>query len=200
MSQFIRSFQLKRRSPVYVEPALELSTDQVTLRPLGYADESVFIESLERSRSDLRRWIPLESKNQSTCDLFQDLVQRTIQGDQKQTSFRRAIFLNDSTFAGMVNLIKIKRGLEWTAEVNWWIDSAHTGKGIGTMALQILIDHALADMPMGLGLHKVRAMICLDNHASVCMAERLGFSSSGQSDLLRINDALVNHHEFTVTV
>ena len=200
MSQFIRTFQLMRRKPVYVEPALELSTDLVTLRPLGYADESTFIESLNRSRSDLRRWIPLESKNQSSSDLFQDLVQRTIQGDLKQTSFRRAIFLNDSTFAGMVNLIKINRGLEWTAEVNWWIDSALVGRGIGSIALQTLIDHALTDMPLGLGLHKVRAMICLDNHASVRMAERLGFSNSGQSDLLRINDALVNHHEFEVTV
>lgn len=170
------------------------------MRPLGYADESAFIEALNRSRSKLRRWIPLESQHETSSDFFHGLIQKTIQGDKTQTSFRRAVFLNDSTFAGMVNIIKINRGLEWTAEANWWIDSEHAGKGFGSTALQALIDHALTDMPLGLGLHTVRAMICLDNTASVRMAERLGFSNTGQSDLLKINDALVNHHEFTATV
>jgi len=200
MSQFIRTFQLIRRKPVFVEPRLELSTDQITMRPLGYADESAFVEALNRSRPDLRRWIPLEAEGESPSDFFHSQLQRTIQGDTKQTSFRRAVFLNDSTFVGMFNLIKINRGLEWTAEVNCWIDSKFAGQGVGTLALQSIIDHALTDMPTGLGLHKIRAMICLDNTASERMVQRLGFSKTGNTDLLRINDALVMHNEFEVTI
>ena len=200
MSQFIRTFQLMRRKPVFVEPKLELSTDQITMRPLGCADESVFIEALNRSRSDLRRWIPLEAEGESPSEFFHSQLQRTLQGDKSQASFRRAVFLNDSTFVGMFNLIKIDRGLEWTAEVNCWLDSAIAGKGVGTLALQTIIDHALTDMPVGLGLHKVRAMICLDNTASERMVKRLGFSMTGNTDLLKVNNALVMHNEFEVTV
>ncbi len=200
MSQFIRTFQLMRRKPVCIEPRLELSTNQITMRPLGYADESVFIEALNRSRSELRRWIPLEADGESPSDFFHSQLQKTIQGDKSQSSFRRAVFLDDTSFVGMFNLIKIDRGLEWAAEVNCWIDSTVAGKGVGTLALQTIIDHALTDMPVGLGLHKVRAMICLDNTASERMVQRLGFSKTGNTDLLKINHALVMHNEFEVTV
>lgn len=186
-----------RRSPVEVESNRGLRIDSLVLRPLGYADESIFVEALERSREPMRRWIPLESKVESTSDYFHHQVQKAIEGDKTNTACRRAIFLEDNTFVGMVNIIKIERGMEWTAEANWWIDSAHAGKGLGTKALETLLDHAFADMPIGLGLHQVRAMICLDNPASVRVAEKLGFKNSGTTDLLEINKALVMHHEFT---
>ncbi|MBO6514397.1 MAG: GNAT family N-acetyltransferase [Phycisphaerales bacterium] len=186
-----------RRSPVEVESNQGLRCDSLLLRPLGYADEPAFLEALERSREPLRRWIPLEGKNESASDYFHQQVQKAIEGDSSNTACRRAIFLNDNTFVGMVNIIKIERGMEWTAEANWWIDSKHAGKGLGTKAVQALLDHAFADMPIGLGLHQVRAMICLDNPASVRIAERLGFKNSGHTDLLEINEALVMHHEFT---
>lgn len=186
-----------RRLPVQVEPAQALTTESLALRPLGYSDESVFIEALNRSRLPLRRWIPLEKAGESSADYFHCQIQKAVQGDKAQTACRRAIFLNGSTFVGMVNIIKIDRGMEWIAEANWWIDSAHAGKGLGTQALQAMMDHALADMPIGLGLHKVRAMICLDNPGSVRLAEKLGFKNTGKTDLLEVNNALIMHHEFT---
>lgn len=186
-----------RRSPVEVESNQGLRSDSLVLRPLGYADESVFVDALERSREPLRRWIPLESNGESTSDYFHQQVQKALEGDSSNTACRRAIFLDDNTFVGMVNIIKIERGMQWTAEANWWIDSAHAGKGLGTKALESILDHAFADMPMGLGLHQLRAMICLDNPASVRVAEKLGFKNTGTTDLLEINKALVMHHEFT---
>lgn len=189
--------QLTRKPPVEVESHQAITTDALTLRPLGYADEAAFLEALNRSRLPLRRWIPLESKGQSASDYFHHQVEKAIQGDTTNTACRRAIFLKDNTFVGMVNLIKIERGMEWTAEANYWIDAAHAGKGLATKALEAILDHAFADMPIGLGLHTVRAQICLDNPGSVRVAEKLGFTNSGYKDLLEINEALVMHHEFT---
>lgn len=186
-----------RRLPVEFESNQGLRTDELILRPLGFADEADFVQALNRSRLPLRRWIPLESKGQSTSDFFQTQVQKALEGDQSKSACRRAIFLNDNTFVGMVNLIKIERGMEWTAEVNYWIDNAQAGKGLATKALEAILDHAFADMPMGLGLHQVRAQICLDNPGSVRVAEKLGFKNSGHKDLLEINDAMIMHHEFT---
>jgi [ribosomal protein S5]-alanine N-acetyltransferase len=197
MSVQIATSQTTRRAPVEFESNQGLRTDALMLRPLGYSDEAVFVEALERSRMPLRRWIPLESKDQSASDYFQAQVQKAIEGDKTNTACRRAIFLNDNTFVGMVNLIKIERGMEWTAEVNYWIDTAHAGKGLATKALEAMLDHAFAEMPIGLGLHQVRAQICLDNPGSVRVAEKLGFKNANYKDLLEINDALVMHHEFT---
>lgn len=196
MSGILATSQQTRRAPVQVETIQGLTSESLTLRPLGYADQAAFIEALNRSRLPLRRWIPLEKTGESPTDYFHRQITKTIQGDKAESSCRRAIFLDDNTFAGMVNIIKIERGLEWTAEANWWIDSALAGQGIATKAVQTLLDHALADMPMGLGLHAIRAMICLDNPGSVRLAEKLGFSNTGYKDLLEINDALVMHHEF----
>lgn len=186
-----------RRLPVEFESNQGLRTDELILRPLGFADETAFTKALNRSRLPLRKWIPLESKGQSTSDFFQTQVQKAIEGDHSKSACRRAIFLNDNTFVGMVNLIKIERGMEWTAEVNYWIDNAQAGKGLATKALEAMFDHAFADMPMGLGLHQVRAQICLDNPGSVRVAEKLGFKNSGHKDLLEINNAMIMHHEFT---
>lgn len=196
MSVQAATINTTRRSPVEVESNQGLRSDSLVLRPLGYTDESVFVDALERSREPLRRWIPLEFQDESTSDYFNQQVKKAIEGDSANTAFRRAIFLDDNTFVGMVNIIKIERGMEWTAEANWWIDSAHAGKGLGTKALEALFDHAFAEMPMGLGLHQLRAMICLDNPASVRVAEKLGFKNTGTTDLLEINKALVMHHEF----
>lgn len=197
MALQIVTTQTSRRSPVEVESNQGLRTDALTLRPLGYSDEAPFFEALERSRESLRRWIPLEASKQTASDYFKHQVQKAIEGDRSNTAYRRAVFLNDNTFVGMVNIIKIERGMEWTAEANWWIDSAHAGKGLGTKAIQAMLDHALADMPIGLGLHAIRAMICLDNPGSVRIAEKLGFTNTGDTDLLEVNNALIMHHEFT---
>ena len=188
--------QLTRKAPVEFESNQGLRTDTVMLRPLGYADEAAFVEALNRSRMPLRRWIPLEKSGETTRDYFHAQVHKALEGDKTKTACRRAIFLNDNTFVGMVNLIKIERGMEWTAEVNYWIDNKFAGKGLATKALEAILDHAFADMPMGLGLHQVRAQICLDNPGSVRVAEKLGFRNSGHKDLLEINDALIMHHEF----
>jgi len=120
------------------------------------------------------------------------------------TAWRRGAFLDDSQehgelagrFVGIFNLIKIERGLEWTCEANWWVDDQLAGQGLASEAVQGMLDYAHADHPNGLGLHRVRAMICADNPASVRIAQKCGFIKTGTHDLLEINKALVTHDEF----
>ena len=200
MSLRIAISRTTRRAPIEFESNQGLRTDSLMLRPLGFADQSAFLKALDRSRTPLRKWIPLEAKGESASAYFHDQVQRSIEGDKSKAAYRRAIFLDDNTFVGMINLIKIERGMEWSAEINYWIDAAHAGKGLATKALEAMLDHAFADIPRGLGLHMVRAQICLDNPASVRVAEKLGFTNSGRTDLLEVNNALVMHHEFTRSV
>ncbi len=116
------------------------------------------------------------------------------------TAWRRAAFLETGPdagrFVGMFNLIKIERGLEWTAEANWWVDADLAGQGLATEGVQAMIDFALAEHPAGLGLHRVRAQICRDNLASVRIAQKCGLTRNGAHDLLEINKALIAHDEY----
>jgi RimJ/RimL family protein N-acetyltransferase len=57
------------------------------------------------------------------------------------------------------------------AEITYWIDPAHWGRGIATRAMRLFLD-ALRDRP-------VRAHVAADNAASIAVLERLGFRRVG---------------------
>ena len=188
------------RRVVEVMPKPDMSTGRLIFRHLTRNDESQFIEAINHSRSLLRRWIPLNRERESDHRFFRRTMTRARVGDVQGSAWRRAAFINDGPdegrFVGLFNLIKIQRGLEWTAEANWWVDDRLAGQGLATEAVQGLLDMGFSDHPMGLGLHCIRAMICTDNLASVRIAEKCGFTNTGIRDLLEINHALVAHHEF----
>lgn len=198
MTRLTRNPGMTRTAPrrCDIEPMREPSTDRVYMRPLVRSDRAVVIEAIERSRESLRRWIPLEAQGETVHDYFDRLVEMGARGDQAGTAQRRAVFTHDDTFVGVVNLIKITRGLEWSAEVLAWFDAESRGQGLGTHAIGAMVDYACADLPIGLGLHKVLAHICVDNTASLTVATRLGFVPTGRSDVFEINGALLRHHEF----
>jgi len=176
--------------PVEVLPNPDLSTELMSFRPLVRSDRAVFLDVFERSRRAIEPWIPIE---QSGEQFFESLILKGVEGDEQNSAWRRAAFLNDGRLLGMFNLIKIERGLCWSAEANWWIDSALTGLGLGTHAIRAMVDHALDDIPVGFGLHTLRADICPDNHASIRVAEKLGFHATGEREPLEINGRLVDH-------
>jgi RimJ/RimL family protein N-acetyltransferase len=57
------------------------------------------------------------------------------------------------------------------AEITYWIDPAHWGRGIATRAMRLFLD-VLRDRP-------VRAHVAADNAASIAVLERLGFRRVG---------------------
>ncbi len=188
------------RRPVEVLPKPDLTTQRMVFRLLTPNDEAAFIEAVDRSRSLLRRWIPLNHENESDEHLFNRTMTKARVQRIENVAWRRAAFIENGEdagrFVGMFNLIKIERGLEWSCEANWWIDSQFAGRGFATEGVQGMLDYALAEHPVGLGLHRVRAQICKDNPASVRVAEKCGFAKNGARDLLDINKALVQHDEY----
>lgn len=188
------------RRVVEVLPQPEYTTQRLVFRLLTPRDEGGFVDALTHSREDVRRWIPVNHEGERDEHFFHRTMTRARVEDIENTAWRRAAFLDSGEhagrFVGMFNLIKIQRGLEWSCEANWWVDSRLAGQGLATEGVQGMLDFALADHPVGLGLHLVRAMICRDNAASLRVAEKCGFDANGARELLEINKALVKHDEF----
>ena len=202
-SQYKRPRTLTRvinRRPVEVLPKPDLATQRLVFRILLPNDEVPFIDAINQDRSNLRRWIPLTHEHESDTHFFKRTMTKARVQDIEGVAWRRAAFLDSGPdagrFVGLFNLIKIERGLEWSCEVNWWIDQRLSGQGLASEAVQGMIDFGLAEHPIGLGLHRVRAQICADNPASVRIAEKCGFAKNGGRDLLEINQALVSHDEY----
>ncbi len=188
------------RRPVEVLPKPELTTQRLVFRLLMPSDEASFIDAINQDRSNLRRWIPLTHEQESDAHFFNRAMTKARVQDIEGVAWRRAAFIESGPdagrFVGVFNLIKIERGLEWTSEANWWVDARFSGQGFASEAVQGMIDFALAEHPVGLGLHRVRAQICADNPGSVRIAHKCGFAKNGNRDLLEINKALVTHDEY----
>lgn len=188
------------RRPIEVLPRPELTTQRLVFRLLNPNDKRVFMEALQHSRGALRRWVPLNHEGETDARFFNRTMIRARMHDIEGLAWRRAAFIDHGPdagrFVGMFNLINIQRGLEWSCEANWWVDSRLTGRGLASEATQGMLDFAFADHPCGLGMHLVRGYICTDNHASVRVAQKCGMVNTGKRELLGINKALVQHHEF----
>tara|TARA_E500000305_G_scaffold111503_4_gene124989 strand:+ start:4980 stop:5639 length:660 start_codon:yes stop_codon:yes gene_type:complete len=188
------------RRVVEVLPKPDLTTQRLVFRLLTPRDEEAFIEALDHSRADVRRWVPVNHEGESDSHFFHRTMTKARVQDIEGVAWRRAAFIEHGEhagrFLGMFNLIKIQRGLEWSCEANWWVDSRLSGMGYGSEAAQGVIDFALADHPSGLGMHLVRGYICRDNLGSIRVAERCGFKTTGNRDLLEINKALIQHDEY----
>lgn len=135
--------------------------------------------------------------------MFDRQLRMTHEGDAKGTAWRRAAFLDDGRFVGCFNLNAITRGLTFTADANWWVSADHAGRGLAGEGVAAMLDVALDDLPRGLGLHRVSALIAPDNAASLAVARRAGMTRTAEAPVpLELCGRLVAHdvHARSITL
>ena len=161
-------------APVRVDPPGALRTARMLLRPLTAADEAAYIGAVQSSRRELHACMPVHKEGETDVQMF--TRQLRVVGEEQAAGkcFRCVGVLEDGRIAGGFNLNAISRGLEWRADLAWWVATPLTGRGLATEGVTALLDHALADLPVGLGLHRVHAWITRENAASVRVAEKAG--------------------------
>jgi ribosomal-protein-alanine N-acetyltransferase len=76
---------------------------------------------------------------------------------------------------GQVTLDNVVRGAMRSGNIGYWIDRAMAGRGIGSLAVALVCDHAFGPV----GLHRVQADIRPENGPSQRLVERLGFQREG---------------------
>jgi ribosomal-protein-alanine N-acetyltransferase len=81
----------------------------------------------------------------------------------------------DGRLAGQVTLDNIVRGAMRSAHLGYWIDQSVSGRGMATLAVALICDHAFGEV----GLHRLQADIRPENVRSQRLVERLGFRQEG---------------------
>jgi RimJ/RimL family protein N-acetyltransferase len=125
---------------------------------------------------------------------FDRLLALTDEGEHTGKAWRRAIIDHSGAFVGMAHMLDIKRGLTYRGDAGWWIATPHTRRGYGTEAVGAMIEHAMRDLPGGLGLHEVQAAIHPTNAPSKRIAERAGFRLlPGHATSIRLGQRWILH-------
>jgi ribosomal-protein-alanine N-acetyltransferase len=81
----------------------------------------------------------------------------------------------EGRLAGQVTIDNIVRGALRSGYLGYWIDRAVAGRGMASLAVALVCDHAFGEV----GLHRVQADIRPENAPSRRLVERLGFSQEG---------------------
>ena len=83
--------------------------------------------------------------------------------------------VENGAIVGSISLTNVVYGPLQSANVGYWVDRAHTNRGLATAALAEILDVAFGE----LGLHRVEAGTLVDNVASQRVLEKNRFTRIG---------------------
>lgn len=188
-------------APLPEADGIVLRTRRMVLRPLAPTDQEGFLRTMSLSREHLSQFSTLHLPGESDELLFARQVRLARAGLESGGALRLVGVVPDGRLAGAFNLNSITRGLSFTADCNWWVSAEFLGAGYGAEGVGALVQHALADLPGGLGLQAVHAWITRENEASQRLARSLGFRHAGdERSYLRSGEAWTVHDLWIRTV
>ena len=162
----------------------------VTLRPLASTDRDAFLAMVHASRELHHPWAyPPERSDQ-----FDELMARCARDD---FACLVAVPADDAdAIGGIFTIGQIVRGLFQSAYVGYYANADYAGKGLMREGLRQVIRHAFHD----LGLHRLEVNIQPGNHASIALAQAVGFRLEGFSPrYLLIGGQWRDHERYAIT-
>jgi ribosomal-protein-alanine N-acetyltransferase len=174
-----------------------LSSENVTVRPLAYADARAWRETRRRNAAWLRPWdATVPPGSDARPSTFRSLVWRLHRQARAGTTYPFAVEV-DGRFAGQITVNNIVRGSAQFASVGYWLDREQAGRGVMPRAVAMVIDHCFT---MG-GLHRIEIAIRPENSNSLRVVEKLGLREVGYAPrFLHIDGAWRDHRIYAVTV
>jgi ribosomal-protein-serine acetyltransferase len=141
------------------------------LRLLEEADAEELYALVEANRDRLARWMPWAAGQ--TLDGTLEFIRLTRRQVADNDGLQAAI-VRDERIAGVVGFHHV----DWqnrSTSIGYWLDERQEGRGIMTLAVRALVDHAL----LVWGLNRVEIRAARENRRSRAIAERLGFREEG---------------------
>lgn len=161
----------------------------ITLREPRADDAQALYDLLARNRTYFGTGEPLRTEAYYTPGRQRTIIEEAGTTRAAGTS-EMFLIESDGLLVGRANLNAIIRGAFQSASVSYVVDRAHTGRGIATQALQLLINEAFSRV----NLHRLQAEVLPANHASKRVLARCGFAHYGTApDYLCIQGTWQTH-------
>lgn len=145
-------------------------------RPADPAFAAAYFAMIERNRAHIAPYFPKTLK--ATEDEASVITYfKQIQSESAQRSFFSFIIFEKETDAVLGNIFI--KSIDWRVpmcEMAYFIDAAHTGRGIATKAMEVMISYCFDQFKM----EKIFLRIVPENTASMRLAEKLGFQLEGR--------------------
>lgn len=159
---------------MYHGVTMPLATERLYFRSPEVWDATELLTVVASSRADLGRYMGWPRTFFTSADA-QSLIQCA---RHESLSGRSVVWLiverSSGSLVGLIELYEIRHDRR-DAELGYWIRSDRAGRGYATEAVRVLTDHAWNR----LGLHKLRADVCVGNHGSARVLEKSGFVLEG---------------------
>jgi ribosomal-protein-alanine N-acetyltransferase len=147
--------------------------DGYDVRPLDPADAPALAAAYRRNRDHLMPTGPVREDWFFSDSGQTESVARTLESVADGTGAAWLVWAGDDV-VGRVALSGVVRGFFLSANLGYWTDVAHTGRGLATAAVEVAVAHARAE-----GLHRLEAGTLVDNVASQRVLEKCGFVEIG---------------------
>ncbi|WP_349642956.1 GNAT family protein [Blastococcus sp. CCUG 61487] len=166
-----------------MDPALHpgwpatLSWGPVELHPLRRRDAAEWSRLRLVNEAWLRPWEPTVAQpwgERHTPAAYRAMRRAAARRARVGTSLPFAVRV-EGRLAGQVTVDNVVRGALRSGFLGYWIDGGLAGRGMGSLAVALVCDHAFGPA----GLHRLQADIRPENTASRRLVERLGFTPEG---------------------
>jgi ribosomal-protein-alanine N-acetyltransferase len=175
---------------------IELTGEVATLRPLGEADAEAYTALLDENRGFLKPFEPAHSPEYWTLDQQRALLRQSTKEFEARSAFIFGIIAPDGELAGRVALNNVVWKAWQNANLGYWVDRAHNGRGLATDAVKLVLRFAFEMV----NLHRVEAGVMPRNKASIRVLEKAGFRTEGLAvRYLLIDGAWEDHQLFALT-
>jgi ribosomal-protein-alanine N-acetyltransferase len=176
---------------------VRLTEGRIGLRPITSRDAGRWSELRRLNAGWLQEW---ESTRPPESNVGAAGYRALIRDLTRQAKDGRAlpfVITYDGEMVGQLTVTGIAWGSARWAQIGYWIDEGHAGRGITPMAVAMAVDHCLGTMR----LHRIEIAIRPENAASLRVVEKLGFTRIGMApSYLHINGAWRDHLLFAITV
>jgi ribosomal-protein-alanine N-acetyltransferase len=147
------------------------------LQPLQRADVRDWVRVRTANEAWLSPWEPsaaLPWPDRHTPAAYRAMRRAAGRRARAGTSMPFAVHV-DGRLAGQVTVDNVVRGALRSGLLGYWVDSAVAGRGVASLAVALVCDHAFGPG----GLHRLQADIRPENRPSRRLVERLGFRQEG---------------------
>jgi ribosomal-protein-alanine N-acetyltransferase len=173
-----------------------LNEGSITLRPLRHRDARRWRAVRSANAEWLAPWEATHPDLASMAPTFGQMVRAFGREARAGRMLPFAVDL-DGELVGQITVSGISWGSLRSGQIGYWVDRRVAGRGIIPAAVAMVVDHCFFSM----GLHRIEVNVRPENHASLRVAQKLGFRPEGlRRRYLHIDGAWRDHSTFAMTV